>query len=57
MDTVRPSVWLTPDTDILPEWKEVIFPPLIKRIVSRVSNRVFVGPALCKTLIMLLKLL
>jgi len=47
---------LTPETDILPEWKEVRFPPMIRRIVSRVSNRVFVGPTLCRILIMLIKI-
>ena len=35
--------------DSLLEWKEIKFPPAIRRIVSRVSNRVFVGPSLCKT--------
>ena len=35
-------------TDIHTEWKEVKFPPAIRRIVSRVSNRVFVGSPLCR---------
>ena len=39
----------TTGADILPEWKEVRFPPALKRIVARVSNRVFVGPPLCKS--------
>jgi len=36
--------------DVLLEWREVRIPPAIRRIVSRVSNRVFVGPPLCKIL-------
>ena len=41
----------TADTDVLPEWREVGFPPAIKRIVSQVSNRIFVGPSLCKLIV------
>jgi cytochrome P450 len=30
------------------EWKEIKFPAVIRRVVSRVSNRVFVGQPLCR---------
>ena len=50
-DTVGFFVYSTADTDILPEWKEVRFAPVIKRIVARVSNRVFVGLPLCEFLL------
>jgi len=42
------------DSDILPEWKEIKFPPVIRRIVSRVTNRVFVGPTLCRILVLII---
>ena len=42
------------DADMHTEWKEVKFPPAIRRIVSRVSNRVFVGSPLCKILILII---
>ena len=48
--TVSFYVCLVADNDILIEWKEVKFPPTIRRIISRVSNRVFVGAPLCKVL-------
>jgi len=35
-------------TDARTEWRGVKFSPAIRRIVSRVSNRVFVGSPLCK---------
>jgi len=35
-------------TDPRTEWKGVKFPPAIRRIITRVANRVFVGSPLCK---------
>jgi len=47
MGTVRFFLDLMAVIDILSEWKEIKCAPTIRRIVSRVSNRVFVGLPLC----------
>jgi hypothetical protein len=43
-----PSVYAMDHVDVLAEWKAIPATDAIVAIVSRVSNRVFVGMPLCK---------
>ena len=45
---VRFFVCPTADAEVPPEWREIRFPQAVKRVISRVSNRVYVGSHLCK---------
>ena len=44
-------VYSEASADDLPEWREIKVAPASRRIVSRVSNRVYVGSSLCKIIL------